>query len=188
MSAISTLTSAPLILAALLALVGVIFGAIVTYLISRRSIYINSVTVERTKWIGELRTNIAKLSGQVLNISHSRVSLETVSEENYRSWEREIYELSALIKLQLNPSNEIDRNLLRIIDEFTDSLNNPTHFRWAGLDMLLVSHAQWLLKAEWEKVKAEAAGLPCRPWFWARSKFHIKRYRKFASGAAGSID
>ena len=85
-----------------------------------------------------------------------------------------------MIKLQLNPFNEIDANLLSILDEFTDSFNNPTDFMWASHDYLLIAHAQWLLKAEWEKVKSEAAGLPLKPWLWLKAKLYMRRYRKFA--------
>jgi hypothetical protein len=169
------------VLVALIAFVAVLVSALVSFLISRRSIYINSVTVERSKWIGELRANIASLSSQVLNINHSLIDdHEYHGSQQFRSATQEIYRLSALIKLQLNPFNEIDANLLSILEEFTDSFNNPTDFMWASHDYSLIAHAQWLLKAEWEKVKSEAAGLPLKPWFWLKGKLYMRRYRKFA--------
>ncbi len=169
------------VLVALIALVAALVGALVSFLISRRSIYINSVTVERSKWIGELRANIAGLSSQALNINHRLIDSHAYDRSNeFNSSAQEIYRLSALIKLQLNPFNEIDANLLSILDEFTDSFNNPTDFMWASHDYLLIAHAQWLLKAEWEKVKSEAAGLPLKPWLWLKAKLYMRRHRKFA--------
>jgi hypothetical protein len=175
--------SAPFVpvLVALIALMGAVFGAFVSFLISRRSIYINSVTVERSKWIGGLRANIASLSAQVLSINQSLIDdREYDRSSQFRSSAQEIYRLSALIKLQLNPFNEIDDNLLGILDEFTDSFNNPTDFMWASHNYALIAHAQWLLKAEWEKVKSEAAGLPLKPWLWLKAKLYMRRYRRFA--------
>jgi HAMP domain-containing protein len=169
------------ILVAVIALVAAVVSAFVSFLISRRSIYINSVTVERSKWIGELRANIASLSGEVRNINQRLIDNRAFDRsDEFSSSAQKIYRLSALIRLQLNPFNEIDANLLSIIDEFTDSFNSPTDFRWASQDYLLIAHAQWLLKAEWEKVKSEAAGLPRKPWLWFKSKLYMRRYRKFA--------
>lgn len=174
------------IIVALIALIGALFGAVVSLLAARRSTYINSVTVERSKWIGELRANLANLASHVMSMNRSLLDdQDFLHSDRYRSIEQEIYRLSALIRLQLNPSNEIDANLLRILDQFTDSFNNPTDFKWAGHEFLLVSHAQWLLKAEWEKVKAEAAGLPFKAWYWLKAKRHMSRYREYSDPKNG---
>ncbi|HEY5504561.1 MAG TPA: hypothetical protein VIK28_05330 [Sedimentisphaerales bacterium] len=182
--------SAPFVpvLAALIAFVPAIVAAFVSLLISRRSIYINSVTVERSKWIGELRSNIASLSGLVLDINQKLIFVEGYElSEPYHQSAQEIHRLTSLIKLQLNPFNEIDKNIIRILDNFEQSFQNPRTSRWAGDDYLLVAHAQWLLKAEWEKVKLEAAGCPKKLSLWLKAKIHMRRYRKFANSPAGSI-
>jgi hypothetical protein len=161
-----------------------IVASIVSYLISRRSIYINSVTVERSKWIGELRANLASLSGDVLSLNQilldahrSNKNYDSSSEFFLRS--QEIHRLVSIIKLQINPLNEIDKNILVILDDFEQSFQNPTDFSWVGSDYLLIAHAQYLLKSEWEKVKWEAAGLLRKPWLLVRRINHMRQYRKF---------
>ncbi|MGD0023287.1 MAG: hypothetical protein ABSC37_01485 [Xanthobacteraceae bacterium] len=135
-----------------------IVAAAVSYLISRRSIYINSVTVERSKWIGELRANIANLSGQVLSINRNLIDDSAYSESPaFHQQAQEIHRLTSLISLQLNPFGKIDKNILRILSDFETLFENPTRFTWASTDYLLIAHTQWLLKSEWEKVKMEAA-------------------------------
>src|ERR1700683_5063116 len=89
-------------------LVAAVVAGIVSYLIARRSTYISSVTVERSKWIGELRTNIAKLSGEILTINQKQIFDHKfgVSEPEFHKYTEEIHRLTSLIKLQLNPFNE----------------------------------------------------------------------------------
>jgi hypothetical protein len=89
--------------------------------------------------------------------------------------------------LQLNPFNEIDENIIRILDDFEQSFRNPRTSEWAGDDHLLVAHAQWLLKAEWEKVKCEAATFPKSLWLRLKTNTHMRRYRKFADGLNGNM-
>jgi hypothetical protein len=47
------------IIAAIIALGGVVVSSFISKLISGRTLYINAVTVERSKWIDKLRDNIA---------------------------------------------------------------------------------------------------------------------------------
>ncbi|MGO9238896.1 MAG: hypothetical protein ACLP4V_34110 [Methylocella sp.] len=172
------------------ALAAAIVAGVISFLISRRSIYINSVTVERSKWIGELRTNIANLSSHVLGINQKLFNdhdLKYYNSAEFYQQSQEIHRLTSLIKLQLNPFGEIDKNIMRILDDFERSSKNPASFSWAGKDYLLLAHAQWLLKAEWEKVKYEAAGFPRKPWLWMKAVLHMCRYRKFAK-ADGAIE
>jgi hypothetical protein len=163
-------------------LAAAIVAAAVSYLVARRSIYINSVTVERSKWIGELRTNIARLSGQILTINQKQIFNRKfgVSDPEYHQYTEEIHRLTSLIKLQLNPFNEIDKNILLILDELENSLNEPHSHMWFLADRLLIQHAQWLLKAEWEKVKFEAASNFCKPFLWCKSRRRIRQYRLFS--------
>jgi hypothetical protein len=174
------------VLIALIALAGAILGSFLTYLVSRRSIYINSVTVERSKWIGELRANIASLSAQVWSINKNLIDDSSYSDSpQFFQQVQEIHRLRSLISLQLNPLGEIDKSILRILDDLEQSFESPANFSWAGADHLLIAHTQWLLKAEWEKVKSEAASCPRRLWLWIKSRWRLYLYRKFADGPEG---
>ncbi len=82
-------------------------------------------------------------------------------------------ELSPLIKLQLNPFGEIDRNIVNLLDRLasraapllTDNSDPETLFT---ADKLLIEHSRWLLKAEREKVKSEARWT--MPWVLLSSR------------------
>lgn len=66
------------IIVAVIALVGVMTTAIASLLVSRRSTYLNAVTVERSKWIDKLRTNIAKM----ISLAHL-IDTKTYRDANY---------------------------------------------------------------------------------------------------------
>jgi len=139
------------------ALVAALIGGWVSYANANRNVYINSITVERSKWIEKLRNNLAAYSAV---IAHTKLR-NTGEQENQVALVREKLEqqndLAALIQLQLNPRGLIDQNILRIVE--TICIRTSTS---VGLiqraDELLIGHSQWLLKAEWEKVKYEARG------------------------------
>ena len=59
----------------LIALAGVILSAFISAFVSRRSTYINSVTVERSKWTDKLRNNISECVGS-LGYLHYKTMLE----------------------------------------------------------------------------------------------------------------
>jgi hypothetical protein len=163
------------------AVAAAIIAAVISYIISRRSLYVNSVTVERTKWIGELRTNIARLSGQILTINQKQIVDRSFGmSSQFHEYQEEIHRLTSLVKLQLNPFNEIDSNILRIVDHLEQSFENPLDASWAGSDYLLIAHARWLLKAEWDKVRMEAAGPIRKPYLFCKMKYRGWQYRTFA--------
>jgi hypothetical protein len=162
------------------ALAAAVVAGVVSYVISRRSTYINSVTVERTKWIGELRANIARLSGQILTINQKQVFDRSFAQSpQFHQYQEGIHRLTSLIKLQLNPFNTIDKNILQILNDLESSFQAPHTASWAGNDYLLISHAQWLLKAEWDKVRMESAGPLRKLYLYFRIQWRARQYRKF---------
>ncbi len=177
---LTSLISNPQVFAAALAAFGVLIAAIISIGISRKSLYLNSITVERTKWIGNVRSNIANISGQVHGISQRLIEDSVYdSTDDYHNSIREIHRLSSLITLQLNPFGEIDKNIIAILVNFSEAHREASTFSWIEYDVLLISHAQWLFKTEWEKVKTEAVGFWRRPWRWFKAREHLRRYRAF---------
>lgn len=159
--------------AAIIAVCGIIFSAFSAFLTGRRSVYISSVTAERSKWIEKLRSNIAELLQVCAAINN-----ETKNGQTYDEKRNKADGLISLISLQLNPSDEggIDKNLiahLRILVEATEKPGDE--FRKE--ERKFVRHSQFMLKEEWEKVKAEALGWMARVWNKVRGK---KRARKCA--------
>lgn len=173
---------------ALIALCGVIFSALIAYTTSKRSLYINSVTIERSKWIDALRTNIANFSRLAVTLHHK----ENLNDIDWRSREASQYiekmnGLISLIKLQLNPNGIYDRNIIILLDSITAYANSHDYRSLIRLDAQLISHSQWLLKAEWEKVKFEAAGVLRKVWILAKIKIHERRYRDFCGSEEGNV-
>jgi hypothetical protein len=147
---------------------------------------LNVVTAERSKWIEKLRANLAKYSA----VAHA-VFYKAKNEDyepggktsaEYYSLLRELQDLRSLLKLQLNPRGKIDQNIIVLIDQIYELSRTWTFAsQLANAERLLVLHAQWLLKAEWEKVKSEARG-PFRKIGSRYSEWNsARRYRLFAS-------
>ena len=166
---------------ALIALSGVLITAAITFISSRRSVYINSITTERSKWINELRVNISEFSKYLLTVHFKKGAGQLpLDEADSVAAVQRLNGLIALIKLQLNPDGEIDANIIKILDIFSHSNLDRTIVEHT-LD-LLIAHSQWLLKAEWERVKYEASGFVGRGFILYRLKIHEGRYRDFCLG------
>lgn len=158
--------------------IGLIGGVAVTFLLgvgnliynvllSRRTAFINTVTSERVKWIGNLRDNLSKFVGLT---HHWFVLKEDIEEPKKDDMTRELRVLRYHIRLQLNPSPKatIDRDIMEMIEQIADSAPN---FKIEELQQHLdnlVLKAQKLLKSEWDKVKREAqrGALADHPTFW----------------------
>lgn len=170
------------------AVVSAIIGAITSFLVSGRSVYINSITSERSKWIDRLRNNIALYSA-----ANSQLALRLLNSEPEHKMKmvaeklEEINQIASTIQLQLNPWGEIDRNVLAMVEGFVVRERTPIGLIQAG-DDLLIRHSQWLLKAEWEKVKYEASGPIRRIAIRAKAWGRIRRYRTWCKGEGNLQD
>lgn len=148
-------------IAATIAVTGVLASAFVSSWISRRTNYVNSVTAERTKWIGKLRANMSSLIGDYRTFDS--VTNAFRNEQFYKDARKSFETLAAEIRLQLNPAGAVDKSLLALLAKFMSNWNAPG-FGFAAWEDLFINHGQWLLKAEWEKVKQEARGPFGRTW------------------------
>ena len=121
---------------------------------SRRTIFINTVTSERVKWIGKIRKNIANYVGLIQHFAYSLVPEMQERTDKANEIVRKIDILRYRIKLQLNPND--DKELIKLIDEIPDLTHQiDVNILRAAIDRL-VAGSQSLLKNEWEKVKDEA--------------------------------
>ena|ERR1700729_1491485 len=140
------------------AVLAAVVAALVSVLVATRNNYMQAVTAERSKWIDKLRENISTFSGKTRTFSYKIVHRITpFNSPEYVDAIDEINKLIALIKLQLNPKGEVDGNLIRLLDKIPSLADNPSDLgaKLRRADNLLIQHAQWLLKDEWEKVKRE---------------------------------
>ena len=86
---------------------------------TKKTLFINSITASRSKWIDILRNNIAEFCG----LTYYFTLTELDKAEKQKVVER-IDKLRFLIKLQLNRGDEFDRKLMAKIDLIPD-LTDP---------------------------------------------------------------
>lgn len=134
-----------------------IYNAITNFRISRRTIYINTVTAERVKWLSTLRENISTFCGLTYTWQFSELTGKPEEQEALSK----IDKLKYLIRLQLNPEGKHDKIIEEIISSIP-SLAIPTEYtteqkKYKLKEILnkLIIVSQLLLKEEWEKVKEE---------------------------------
>lgn len=169
-------TAAGVVLAALV-------SALVSYAVSQRSVYINAVTAERSKWIEALRGTIAAYSGAAGKVIARRG--QSAKYEASADWAVDTEALRRLLSdsvLRLNPSEPEALNLLRAARKLDQAarIHRPMDFELAS--ELMVRHAQWVLKAEWERVKEEASWWLARPVFAYRNWRRSRMYARFLAG------
>lgn len=122
----------------------VFFSAFSAFVTGRRSVYISSVTAERSKWIEKLRSNIAELLQVCAAINN-----ETQTSQAYDEKRNKADGLISLISLQLNPADEggIDKNLIAYLRILVEATEKPgDEFRKE--EKKLVRHSQFMLKEE----------------------------------------
>lgn len=171
---------------ALVPLGGVVGGFVAQTLIAGRNVYINSITAERSKWLDKLRINLSAYYSLSASVAYRRRTFPSITDSEIRKKQisdrfvdlEKLEERASLLRLQLNPKGIIDGNVLSIIEHL------QAHQDRDGDDLsklrdLLLSHAQWLLKAEWEKVKWEAGGAVHRHLHKADEGAKLDQYEKW---------
>ena len=163
------------------ALFAAIVSALISYLVSRRSVYINSVTSERSKWMEALRSTISKFSGTADKISARRKKADYEGSPDWATDTKALRTLLSDLTLRLNPTEPEARNLLRAAKKLDAAarLHSPPAVILAN--EVMIRHAQWVLKAEWERVKQEASGPLKAPIYWWRNWKRRKAYRNFVA-------
>jgi hypothetical protein len=119
---------------------------------SRKTIFINSVTTSRIKYIQDLRNNIAEFCGQFYRYNLLVKNDPKLSTEKLKILESSD-KLKYLIMLYLNPEDtDWDKKIIQLIDDIRTSIDdNP-------IDKIndLITITQYLLKLEWEGAKKES--------------------------------
>lgn len=162
-------------------IISVIISAVVSTVVSRRSVYINAVTAERSKWIETLRGTVAKMSAAADRVVTLRQA-KTIDYAESIEWATDTQELHRLMSdlmLRLNPTEPEALNLLKAARKLDAAARLHSSAAVILASEIMVRHAQWVLKAEWERVKEEAAGLLQAPRFWIRGWQRRKAYNQF---------
>lgn len=150
-----------------------ITSAFVANIYGRRNLkssqYINVITSERIKWIGNVRDDITILVSSVMIHISNAYHEDTDSGINQREFydeidmgvksvlsKSEIVTKAVLLKLKLNPAE--DNDIICILDDII-LLFTPIAYNIANSSGIncenLINLCQAMLKREWEKVKDE---------------------------------
>jgi len=133
-------------------LVSLLIGLISIYIgfkNSKKTIFINSVTASRTKWIDTIRSTLAEFCSLA-----SLISMDNGNKQDERMYK--LYQLIYLIKLQLNRNDQFDSKIIELIDLIEKDLYKSKQDNTLDSKIDELIHlSQDLLKLEWEGVKAE---------------------------------
>lgn len=163
------------------AIISVIISAVVSTIVSRRSVYINAVTAERSKWIETLRGTVSKMSAaadRVVTLRQAKTADYADSVE-WATDTQELHRLMSDLTLRLNPTEPEALNLLKAARKLDAAARLHSSAAVILASEIMVRHAQWVLKAEWERVKEEAAGPLHALRFWIRGWRRRKAYKQF---------
>lgn len=123
-------------------------GIIIGIRNSKKTIFINSVTAMRAKWIDTVRDSLSEFCGLAHQIHYTK-------EQRMPRMDR-IQQLRFLIKLRLNPKDDYDKKLMVVIDDIVKLLWDEKIAEASSKIDELVRLSQHLLKLEWEGVKEES--------------------------------
>ena len=127
-----------------------IWNAFANLRAGQRTMFVNTVTSQRIKWIEQLRQDISTFSGLVYHWAMTDI----IDTKEAQQIVKEIDRLNHVIRLRLNPAGTHDKVIESLLLEI------PTHTadqaKIKELLQQLTVTSQALLKEEWEKVKAES--------------------------------
>jgi hypothetical protein len=119
---------------------------------SRKTIFINSITTARIKYINDLRGNVSEFCGLFYRYKKLVDLKSDLSNEKLKVLESSD-RLKYLITLQLNPEDDYwDNKIIRLIEEIICDIDK---YPLNKINELIVI-TQYLLKLEWEGAKRES--------------------------------
>ena len=105
-------------------LIGIInlFNSLFT---NKRTVFVNAVTSERVKWIGQLK----ELLSEYLSITSFYEQKPFLEKEELKIYFERLIYLKNRIRLHLNPTDEKDKKIVELIDKINNKIFNLYEFR-----------------------------------------------------------
>lgn len=153
------------VIAALIGLVGVFLGIIISYIVSRwtkkynyTQLYAETVSQSRNKWLNDMREYVSQLLSNKRRLFYGNVIDDNVIEVCNR-----YDECKFQILMRLNLKEEYHRQLNALILALDDIVGieqngNATEEDFKPIELGIIKVSQFIFKEEWEKVKKEAKG------------------------------
>jgi len=137
------------IIALLIAALAVFFGPLIQLSIAKRQIRASVLSVNRQRWIDELREQIASFITVIAELNTDARNDAAAKLQKMR----EMYLCQSRIKLMVNPKEEDHSKLLELINNARDGINKAFDENKTDIPAI-VALSQIILKREWERVKA----------------------------------
>ncbi len=83
------------------------------------------------------------------------------------------------LTLRMNPTEREAQSLLKAAKKLDQAARIHSSPAVILANEVMIRHAQWVLKAEWERVKQEASGPVCIPFYWWRNWRRSRAYADF---------
>jgi hypothetical protein len=119
---------------------------------SKKTLFINSITASRIKWIGDIRNDISAFCGLTFHFAVTKIKNEDEKQQIMKDIDR----LGYKIKLQLNRGDDFDKRLIAKINTIPDLTEEDKYEELKEQIDELEELTQDLLKLEWERVKQES--------------------------------
>lgn len=129
-----------------------VWNLVNTYIQTRKTSFINTVTKQRIEWLEKIRQDVSKFCGLTYTWSISRLEGKPGEFEVIK----ELDQLRHVIKLRLNPDDTPDIKISALIDKIPELTHESKHDELKKAIRELVMETQAMLKKEWEKVKRES--------------------------------
>lgn len=130
-----------------------IYNTMQNNFITKKGKYIDTITMERIKWVEKIRIDISRFSG--LTSFWVKSLRHTGDKESYELL-KEIDILRVMIKLRLNPAGTYDKEIIELLDTIP-ALTNSIDIKEIDSKLdALTQVSQSLLKVEWERIKDES--------------------------------
>lgn len=86
---------------------------------NKKTLFVNTITAERVKWMGELREHVSEFL--TLVTYHNEINKSTDPKDKSEYIDK-VLRLGTKIKLHLNYLDRKDQKIIRIVDEFTNDI------------------------------------------------------------------
>ena len=145
-------------LAAATALVAVIVGPLVSIYVSRRQIRASVVSVNRQKWIENLRLQLSETITGLTFLGAHRGTLNLLDEREFVERFQKLVQAAVNVGLLLNPNDPVHKalgdNIKQGVDSLLSSDRAQIQARTKEMADAIFKDAQAILKREWQRVKS----------------------------------
>lgn len=131
-----------------------IITLIFSVLSSKKTIYVNTVTTLRSKWLDQMKSDLSEF---IALISDSIINNRNIYEPKEMNLKYDLERIYRKIELNINPNDEYDRKLISMIKNITRNYDcGAKNQRIKENIEELVLYTQKITKLEWEGIKLES--------------------------------